>query len=85
MAPKNGGHGELGTAVLVSARALVDWKETGNHYLAIGRATSGVPVVNYVAAGWTESGDFRDVKAWWNYLDATAQRLAAPIKVTVGR
>ncbi len=83
--PKNGGHGSLGAAVLVDRARLVDWKETGNHYLAVGRATSGVPVVNYVAAGWTDSGDFRDVTDWWRFLDATAQRLATPVTVTLGR
>ena len=82
--PKSGGHGELGAAVLVERARLVDWKETGNHYLAIERTKSGAPVTNYVAAGWTDSGDFRDVKDWWKYLDATAQRIASPIRVTLG-
>ncbi|AHG87905.1 pectinesterase [Gemmatirosa kalamazoonensis] len=82
--PKSGGHGELGAAVLVEKNRLVDWKETGNHYLAILKARSGVPVTNYVAAGWTDSGDFRDVKDWWKYLDAAAQRIASPIRVTLG-
>jgi pectinesterase len=81
--PKSGGHGELGTAVLVEKARLVDWKETSSHYLAVGRATSGVPMTNVVAAGWTDSGDFRDVKDWWGYLDALSQRLSAPVKVTV--
>jgi len=82
--PKSGGHGLLGAAVLVEKPRFVDWKETGNHYLAIMRAKSGVPVTNYVAAGWTDSGDFRDVTDWWKYLDTAAQRIASPIKVTLG-
>lgn len=82
--PKSGGHGELGAAILIERSRLVDWKENDKHYFAVSRARSGVPVSNYVASGWTDSGDFRDVKDWWKYLDATAQRLSNPLKVTLG-
>jgi hypothetical protein len=37
----------------------------------------------WTGAGWTDSGDFRDVRDWWTYLDQWAQRLAAPIKLTI--
>lgn len=83
VAPKNGGHGELGTAVLIQRSTLTDWKENGDHYLAIGRAKSGVPAVHYIGAGWTASGDFPTPQSWWAYLDNYADRLASPIKVTV--
>ena len=85
VAPKNGGHGELGTAVLIPRATLKDWKETGDHYLAIGTAQSGVPVVHYIGAGWTASGDFPTPQSWWAYLDSFADRLASPIKVTIER
>jgi pectinesterase len=85
VSPKLGGHGDLGNAVLLERSRVTDWKETGDHYLAIATAPSGRPVVHYVGAGWTDSGDFRDAKDWWSYLDRFAQRLAAPVKVTVGR
>jgi pectinesterase len=84
VAPKNGGHGELGNAVLLPRERVVDWKEAHNHYVAVARAASGQPVVHYVGAGWTASGDFPTPQAWWGYLDAFAQRLAAPVKVTLG-
>jgi pectinesterase len=84
VAPKNGGHGELGTAVLLPRERVVDWKEAHNHYVAVSRATPGQPVVHYIGAGWTASGDFPTPQAWWGYLDRFAQRLAAPIKVTAG-
>jgi pectinesterase len=61
---------------------VVDWKETNDHYLAISRAKSGQPVSYYIGAGWTDSGDFRDVRDWWNYLDQAAQRYATPIAIT---
>jgi hypothetical protein len=50
--PKDGGHGELGNAVLLPRDRVVDWKEAHNHYLAVSRATPGQPVVHYVGAGW---------------------------------
>lgn len=81
-APKKGGDGEIGTAVLLPRERVRDWKETDKHYLAITHASPGVPVVHYAGAGWTMSGDFRDVRDWWRYLDEFAQRLASPITVT---
>jgi pectinesterase len=79
--PKNGGHGELGTAVLIPRDRLRDWKEISNHYLATGTAKSGVPAVHYIGAGWTASGDFPTPQSWWAYLDSFADRLASPIQV----
>ncbi|MES2523985.1 MAG: DUF4861 domain-containing protein [Gemmatimonadota bacterium] len=77
--PKKGGDGEIGTAVLLPRDRVRDWKETDKHYLAITHATPNVPVVHYSGAGWTMSGDFRDVRDWWRYLDEYAARLASPI------
>jgi pectinesterase len=67
--------------VLVPRERLLDWKETGDHYLAVATARAGIPVVHYFGAGWTASGDVADVRAWWRYLDDFARRLAAPIRV----
>jgi pectinesterase len=83
VAPKSGGHGEMGTAVLLPRSTVADWKEAHGHYLAVSHATSGKPVVHYVGAGWTDSGDFPTPQSWWKYLDETAQRLDSPLKVTV--
>lgn len=82
-APKNGGHGEIGTAVIMPRDKVSDWKEVHGHYLAVSSATSGRPVVNYVGAAWTAAGDITSPQAWWKYLDSFAQRLAAPIAVTI--
>jgi len=81
--PKDGGHGDLGIAVMLPRDAVVDWKETSDHYFAVSRARSGEPVSYWTGAGWTDSGDFRDVRDWWTYLDQWAQRLSAPIKLTL--
>jgi pectinesterase len=81
--PKDGGHGDLGIGILMPRDAVDDWKETKDHYLAVSHAQSGVPVDYYIGAGWTDSGDFHDVRDWWHYLDEQAQRIASPIAVTV--
>ena len=83
LSPKDGGHGELGTAVLIPRSRVTDWKEDNQHYFGVGRVRIGEPVVYYFGAGWTDSGDFRDVRDWWNYLDQSAQRIASPIQVTL--
>ncbi|MEP6731126.1 MAG: DUF4861 domain-containing protein [bacterium] len=83
VAPKSGGHGEMGTAVLLPRAAVSDWKEAHGHYLAVSKATSGKPVVHYIGAGWTDSGDFPTPQSWWRYLDEMSQRLDAPVKVTI--
>ncbi|HEX2093189.1 MAG TPA: DUF4861 domain-containing protein [Longimicrobiaceae bacterium] len=80
---KNGGHGQLGTAVLMESARLADARETADHYLALSTARPGVPTVQYVGAGWTASGDFRSVEDWWAHLDAFARRLATPVQVTL--
>lgn len=82
---KNGGHGHLGTAVLMPSAAFQDVAEIENHFLVTSTARSGTPSVQYAGAGWTASGDFRTVEDWWRYLDAFAERLASPIRVTVTR
>ena len=80
-----GGHGDLGTAVLLERSRVEDWKETDDHFVAISTARAGVPVVHYIGAGWTPSGDFEHAEDWWSHLDSFAQRLAAPLRVTVSR
>lgn len=79
---KNGGHGNLGTAILME-KTRMEPRETEDHYLAISTARAGVPTVQYVGAGWTASGDFRAVEDWWRATDAFAARLANPVRVTL--
>ena len=84
MERKNGGHGLLGTAVLLPSAQFTDVAEIENHFLALSTARSGIPAVQYAGAGWAASGDFRGVEDWWRYLNEYAQRLASPLKVTLG-
>ena len=81
--PKDGGHGDLGTAIMLPRDAVSEWRENDEHYFAVSHTRSGQPVNYWIGAGWTDSGDFRDVRDWWNYLDQAAQRFATPVAITV--
>lgn len=78
-----GGHGDLGTAVLIERSRLGRLHESEDHYLALAPARPGVPNVHYAAAGWTAVPDFDSVEDWWAYLEAYAHRLAEPLRVEV--
>ncbi len=49
--------------------------------LAITQARVGEPFVYYLGAGWSQSGDFPDAKAWETCVRDFAARLKAPLKV----
>lgn len=78
--PKDGGHGDLGTAVVIPRDVVSEWRENDDHYFLVSHTKPGEPVNYWVGAGWTDSGDYRDVRDWWNYLDQFSQRLSMPIK-----
>lgn len=81
--PNTDGHGDLGLAIVMDKAQLVDLKEIDDHYIAIGHARSGQPLVSYVGAGWTSSRDFTSAQDWWKHTDVFAQRLARPVTVTL--
>lgn len=80
---KDGGHGDLGLGVLLRRASLVDVRDTDDHFLAVATMVPGKPIVHYIGAGWTASGDFRTPQDWWKTLDTLAARLDAPIRVTL--
>lgn len=78
-----GGHGQLGTGLLIRNDAVLETRETDDHYLMLTRVQSGEPVVFYAGAGWTAGGEIGSVEAWWAHLDRFARRLANPLAITV--
>jgi unsaturated rhamnogalacturonyl hydrolase len=52
--------------------------------LAIAPAEIGKPFVYYFGAGWSKSGDFPNPEVWNKYVSHFAERLAAPLQVTIG-
>lgn len=83
VATGSGGHGDLGTAVLVDSARLHAMTETGDHYLALVRVAAGEPAMHYVGTGWTATKEFGGVEDWWRRLDAFARSLHEPLQVEV--
>lgn len=82
VARSNGGHGDLGTAVLVPAENIVERTRASGHHLFVADTPPGQPSAHYIAAGWTASGDFDGPKSWWASLDDLAFRLSHPLTIT---
>jgi unsaturated rhamnogalacturonyl hydrolase len=51
--------------------------------LGIARADPGNPLVYYFGAGWSKSGDFPDDKTWMRFVSRFAERVRAPLRVSV--
>lgn len=77
-------NGSLGTGVVLTKSSYVKMSEDKDQYLIIGRAKTGKAFTYYAGAGWTRSGDFSSIDDWSNYLDQCAQKLRAPLKVSIG-
>ncbi len=78
----SGGHGDLGTGVVMDSAALLETREAAGHYLALASVRPGVPVIVYAGAGWDDDGHLSGPKDWWAYLTDFSRRLDAPIRVT---
>ena len=80
----SGGHGDLGTAVLLPQAQWRGTRVAESHYLALGPVALGAPVTHYVAFGWTATDAFEGgIQNWWTYLDAFARELQEPLRVEV--
>jgi hypothetical protein len=76
--------GNLGCAIIVDPKAVVDRKQTALDYLVIVNAKAGTPLVYHAGFGWDRSGDFADQAAWNATVEAVTRQVAAPpLAVTV--
>jgi hypothetical protein len=80
---QKGKAGNLGCAILIDPGSLVDVAEAEGNSLVIAKAPSDQPAVYYAGFGWDRSGDFSNVADWDAYLRQFAQRLRAPLKISV--
>jgi rhamnogalacturonyl hydrolase YesR len=53
-----------------------------SNLLAIVQALPGRPLVYWLGAGWSRSGDFPDGKSWEAYVSRFNERLHSPLRVT---
>ena len=81
--PQHGDDGITGCAVILPAGAS-GFAVADHQQLTLGTAQPGQPFVYYFGAGWNKSGDFADGAAWEAYVRAFAQRLKAPLTISIG-
>ncbi len=74
--------GSLGVGVVLDV-AGTEMKEAAGHALAVVTVRPGKPVAFYAGAGWEQSADFPDLKAWDDYLNRCAQCLRTPLETSL--
>lgn len=82
VAQASGGHGDLGTAVLVPSTKAGNRVASNGQQLVRISVRQGQPSTHYVASGWTASGEFDGPEEWWAYLNNFARRLNNPLKIS---
>jgi hypothetical protein len=75
--------GQLGIAVIVDPASLTGFTEDAKNYLVTAKIPANGQAVYYAGFGWTRSGDFRTAEYWDHYVAQFAQRLRAPVQVTL--
>jgi hypothetical protein len=77
------GNGQLGCAIIMDPAVIAGVTEGDGNYLVAARIPAGGPAVYYAGFGWDKSGDFAGVDDWERYIDQFAQRLHAPVTVSL--
>jgi len=73
----------LGMGIVFPKSSFKSFAENENHYLAIGQTKLNQSFTYYSGAGWTRSGDFKNVEDWNNYLTQFSQAISKPLKIVV--
>jgi hypothetical protein len=74
-------NGAMGTAVVLPNAS--GYAEDALNHLVLAQATSGEPVRYLAGAAWSRSGDITSAEQWKAYVGAAAQRLKAPVTITL--
>jgi hypothetical protein len=77
-------NGSLGTAVVLGAtNEFQGFAEDERNQLLLAKASAGQSLRYYAGAGWSKAGEFTSEAAWKAYIAAYAQRVRAPVKVSI--
>jgi len=76
-------NGFLGTAVLVPDNKITRVYEDSIHAYALCSVLTGKPFTYYTGAGWTRSGDFKNIEDWLDYLENYMKNLETPLVIDV--
>lgn len=60
-----------------------EFTNDGANHLSIVRVKPGKPLVYYLGAGWSKSGDFPNAEAWASYVKKISEQLRQPLKVSI--
>ena len=75
------GHGHLGCAIIADPAKITGFPEDAKNFLATMKAENRV-VSYYAGFGWSEAG-FATPEDWNRYVSESAERLRAPLQITV--
>jgi hypothetical protein len=77
-------NGSLGTAVVLGDKEeFQGFAEDERNQLLLAKVSAGRSVRYYAGAGWSKAGEFTSEAAWKAYIAAFAQRVRAPVKVSI--
>lgn len=74
---------QLGCAVVVTPDQLVKFTEDAGNHLAVTKLPENGVVSYYTGFGWNKSGQFAGVEEWDRYVADWAERMKAPVQVTL--
>lgn len=75
--------GNLGCAVVFVSAPPTSSAVDNRSHLAIAPVSADGKFTYYAGFGWDQSGDFKDMNDWDAYVNAYAERLRAPVKVSI--
>src|SRR5215469_4992710 len=75
-------HGKLGCAIIADPALLTGFPEDSKNFLATMKIPENRVVSYYAGFGWSDAG-FRTSEDWGRYVTDFAQRVRAPLQVTV--
>lgn len=76
-------NGALGTAILLAPGAFAGFAEDDRNHLVLAKAVPGQAIRYYAGSGWSKAGEFTTHESWTAYVAAFAQRVRAPVTVTL--
>jgi hypothetical protein len=76
-------NGNVGCGIVAAPGSAIEVTEADGNYLIVSRVPATGPAAYYAGFGWDRSGDVKDVADWDRYLKQTAERLRAPVLVSV--
>ncbi len=80
--PEKAPNGNIACGVVVPG-GVEEFTNDGVNHLAIVRVRPGKPLVYYLGAGWSKSGDFLNAEAWSRHVEKISEQVRQPLKVAL--